>query len=320
MENDLDILAARSISGDKEAMGRLMSATYALVKGIVGSLKNRQDREDVTQEFMLRLTKKLHLYKIGSRYANWVRTIARNCVIEQFRRGRRARLLALSYRPDLDDIIATINCSDDLDHALLYLSSRLAPREFVVVLGQSLSPPVPDSLLAIWFGRTQEAIRGWRMLAKDRLAQDDFTVDCVARTRCKTPNSSPRAEFRRAHEYFLENLAFLWFCSDQWEVPEFEDYVGHLRIASMRPLRVTLDWSTRMSLTLSKSYSEIGFNLEVGFNWNPGEQCLSSYGNGHFFAPDLVRCIGRRRPLPLRGAARMTCTCALCLMMYSGSD
>lgn len=72
--------------GLKEVYEEYDSYIYRIVRGM---LPNREEAEDVTSEFFIRLWEKSHAYKPGNGHKGWMATIARNLAIDHIRRYRR---------------------------------------------------------------------------------------------------------------------------------------------------------------------------------------------------------------------------------------
>ncbi len=70
----------------KEVYEEYVSYIYRVVRGM---LPNREEAEDVTSEFFIRLWEKSHAYKPGNGHKGWMATIARNLAIDHIRRYRR---------------------------------------------------------------------------------------------------------------------------------------------------------------------------------------------------------------------------------------
>lgn len=72
--------------GLKEVYEEYVSYIYHIVRGL---LQNREEAEDVTSEFFIRLWEKSEAYKPGNGHKGWMATIARNLAIDHIRRYRR---------------------------------------------------------------------------------------------------------------------------------------------------------------------------------------------------------------------------------------
>lgn len=312
-DTNLDLIAKQANLGNRNAKERLLQETFHIVKPIFLSIHDQHEREDVTQEFMLRLTRKLELYRIEvQHYRTWVRAVARHFRIEHFRRTQRVRLLSLTYCPDMDTVLAPDRQEYDVASILIPLSSLLKPREFLAVIGQCLSPPVPDHLLAIWFGKTLEAVRTWRMRGKRRIAQQDPRTRSIGQRQAVSLPEA-RKVLRIAHQEFLEHLALLWLCGDQWSAGEFGEYLAEIREASIDPLQIAPEWNTQAALTISKGH------VMAWYRWNLEDRCLSTAGDARFFTADLVQWVRKRRRL-VPDSNEDPCVCALCCTMYAEED
>ena len=90
---------AAAQQGDAEDYGRLFAELHPFVRGLVrGRLGGDPAVEDVTQEVLMRIHTSCHTYRAERPLLPWVRTIARNAVIDQARR----RTLALCRSSDVE--------------------------------------------------------------------------------------------------------------------------------------------------------------------------------------------------------------------------
>ena len=76
--------------GDKNALHEIYEAyigyIYSIVLQVVG---NREDAEDVTSEFFIKLWRLADTYKSGNGHKAWMATIARNMAIDLLRKTKR---------------------------------------------------------------------------------------------------------------------------------------------------------------------------------------------------------------------------------------
>lgn len=92
-EMDWPILVTRCLHGDNAAWAELVKAhhgrVYSLCYRFSGS---RPDAEDLTQEVFLKVYRNLHSYELAKgRFQTWLTTIARNLLVDHFRRTRMQR-------------------------------------------------------------------------------------------------------------------------------------------------------------------------------------------------------------------------------------
>ena len=80
----------RMQSGDKQALREVYEAylayIYSIVLQVVGS---KEDAEDVTSEFFIKLWKLADTYQPGTGHKTWLATIARNMAIDLLRKKKR---------------------------------------------------------------------------------------------------------------------------------------------------------------------------------------------------------------------------------------
>lgn len=85
--------------GDADRLDELISRyQYRLLRYLWTLTGNRDAAEDIFQETWIRVLEKGHLYSPRSRFGTWLFSIARNLVIDRFRRGQPESLDALLER------------------------------------------------------------------------------------------------------------------------------------------------------------------------------------------------------------------------------
>lgn len=77
-------------TGLREIYEAYISYIYAVILGIV---KNRENAEDLTAEFFIRLWHTADSYKPGSGHRTWLTTIARNMAIDFMRKSQKEQLV-----------------------------------------------------------------------------------------------------------------------------------------------------------------------------------------------------------------------------------
>lgn len=86
----------RMNEGDKEGLKEIYEEYVPYIYGIVWQmLKNKENAEDITSEFFIRLWDKSDKYKAGNGHRGWMATIARNMAVDFIRKHRREELTDL---------------------------------------------------------------------------------------------------------------------------------------------------------------------------------------------------------------------------------
>ena len=76
--------------GDKDGLRQVYEEYVSYIYGIVRSLlASREEAEDVTSEFFIKLWEKSDSYRVGNGHKGWMATIARNLAIDTLRKKRR---------------------------------------------------------------------------------------------------------------------------------------------------------------------------------------------------------------------------------------
>lgn len=122
-------------SGDKEALHDIYQAYIGYIYSVVlGVVQNKEDAEDVTSEFFIKLWKLADTYQGGNGHKAWLATIARNMAIDLIRKNKKVVLT--------DDFVDTMaeNASDECieddvisDMSLKNVLETLKPNEREVI-------------------------------------------------------------------------------------------------------------------------------------------------------------------------------------------
>lgn len=87
---------ARMVQGDKTGLKEIYEAYIGYIYRIVYEvLQNRENAEDVTSEFFIRLWDKADQFKPGGGHKGYLATMARNMAIDYIRKHRREELTAM---------------------------------------------------------------------------------------------------------------------------------------------------------------------------------------------------------------------------------
>lgn len=107
-EKQFSACMARMKSGDKSALHEVYEAYIGYIYTIVfQTVSNREDAEDVTSEFFMKLWRLADTYREGNGHRAWMAAIARNMAVDLLRKTRREVLTE-----DFADTM-TENVSDD---------------------------------------------------------------------------------------------------------------------------------------------------------------------------------------------------------------
>ena len=93
-DREFDLCMSRLKEGDKEALHEIYTALGSYIYHFVlGILKSKEDAEDITSEFFIRLWRNADKYKPGNGYKTYITTIARNMAIDCLRAKGRESLI-----------------------------------------------------------------------------------------------------------------------------------------------------------------------------------------------------------------------------------
>ena len=93
-ETQFSACMERIKSGDKEALHDIYQAYIGYIYSVVlGVVQNKEDAEDVTSEFFIKLWRLADTYKGGNGHKAWLATIARNMAIDLIRKNKKVVLM-----------------------------------------------------------------------------------------------------------------------------------------------------------------------------------------------------------------------------------
>lgn len=113
-DKEFELCMSRCSAGDKSALHDVYDAYLGYIYGIVyGILKNKEDAEDITSEFFIRLWNTSERYKGGSGHKGYIATIARNMSIDFLRKHSREQLVEdfEQHYDDDDNASSSVNAS-----------------------------------------------------------------------------------------------------------------------------------------------------------------------------------------------------------------
>ena len=114
--SDLPTLITHAQGGDRRAFSRLAALVQGKVRGWAESFtQDADDADDVTQDVLLLVHRRLPQFEGKSRFSTWLYTITRNVALDRRRRAkRRERRLEAMDAP-----VETIEMRDALDEGTL---------------------------------------------------------------------------------------------------------------------------------------------------------------------------------------------------------
>jgi RNA polymerase sigma-70 factor (ECF subfamily) len=89
---ELESTVERCREGDEDAWSALVNTTLRPIYRLCASYApSAAEAEELTQEVYLKLWENLHRYHAGSNFMAWAWRVAKNLIIDSYRRGRRER-------------------------------------------------------------------------------------------------------------------------------------------------------------------------------------------------------------------------------------
>ncbi len=118
-EAEFDTCIRAMLSGDKQGLRQIYDAyldyIYRIIYGVVGS---REDAEDITSEFFIKLWQQADKYKSGNGHKGYLTTIARNMAIDHIRKHKKEVLDSIR----IDDVETPVNepaSNDDTEETVI---------------------------------------------------------------------------------------------------------------------------------------------------------------------------------------------------------
>ncbi len=87
---EFEVCVRRIQEGDKEGLKQIYQAYAGLIYAVVYDMTgHREDAQDITSEFFIRLWERADTYRFGGKHKAWLVTIARNMTVDFLRKHRR---------------------------------------------------------------------------------------------------------------------------------------------------------------------------------------------------------------------------------------
>lgn len=89
-EQEFEACIHRIQAGDKEGLREIYEAYVGLIYTVIYELtRQREDAQDLTSDFFIRLWEKAGSYRFGGQHKGWMVTIARNMTMDHLRKRKR---------------------------------------------------------------------------------------------------------------------------------------------------------------------------------------------------------------------------------------
>jgi len=172
--DELRLLVARAKSGDSNAFARLYGQYLTpLYRYVLFRVRRREDAEDLTQTLFLKAFESLECYRdTGVPFSAWLYTIARNLIIDYFKKKKPVRLedqevlcenlIEPMYTAERDAV------GGEERHLLARALSGLSEIEQTVVIMRSIDERSYEEI-AITVGKSEEAVRAIKHRALVRM-------------------------------------------------------------------------------------------------------------------------------------------------------
>lgn len=109
-------------NGLKEVYEEYVSYIYGIVRAL---LHNREEAEDITGDFFIRLWEKSDTYKCGGGHKGWMATIARNMAVDYIRKHK---------KEELSETVNDRESEENVEHQVL---SDISIKEALTMLKES---------------------------------------------------------------------------------------------------------------------------------------------------------------------------------------
>lgn len=134
-EKQFSACMERMKSGDKNALHEVYEVYIGYIYTIVlQTVSNREDAEDVTSEFFMKLWRLADTYREGNGHRAWMAAIARNMAVDLLRKTKR-EVLTEDFADDAAENASAVSVEQEViaDMSLRQALDTLKPREREVV-------------------------------------------------------------------------------------------------------------------------------------------------------------------------------------------
>ena len=134
-EKQFSACMERMRSGDKSALHEVYEAYIGYIYTIVHqTVSNREDAEDVTSEFFMKLWRLADTYREGKGHRAWMAAIARNMAVDLLRRTKREVLME-DFADTMTENASNVSVEKEViaDMSLRQALDALKPKEREVV-------------------------------------------------------------------------------------------------------------------------------------------------------------------------------------------
>lgn len=134
-EKQFSACMERMKSGDKNALHEVYEAYIGYIYTIVlQTVSNREDAEDVTSEFFMKLWRLADTYREGNGHRAWMAAIARNMAVDLLRKTKR-EVLTEDFTDTVTESASEVSVEQEViaDMSLRQALGTLKPREREVV-------------------------------------------------------------------------------------------------------------------------------------------------------------------------------------------
>ncbi len=153
-EKQFSACMERMRSGDKSALHEVYEAYIGYIYTIVHqTVSNREDAEDVTSEFFMKLWRLADTYREGKGHRAWMAAIARNMAVDLLRRTKREVLMD-DFADTIPESASDVSVEQEViaDMSLRQALDRLKLREREIVhlkiMGEMTFQEIADMLKA----------------------------------------------------------------------------------------------------------------------------------------------------------------------------
>jgi RNA polymerase sigma-70 factor (ECF subfamily) len=136
---ELETTVERCRDGDEDAWSALVSTTLRPIYRLCASYApSASEAEELTQEVYFKLWENLHRYKPGSNFMAWAWRVAKNLIIDSYRRSRREREAAWLDSEIIDHLPASDDPHEQTERRqrlrLIATSLRQIPEELATLI------------------------------------------------------------------------------------------------------------------------------------------------------------------------------------------
>lgn len=123
-DNEFENCMRQIQKGKKEGLQKIYEAYIGLIYTVIYNLLGRkEDAQDITSEFFIRLWEKADTYRFGGKHRGWLVSIARNMAIDFIRKNKKELLVEeIQLEEQTEDFVSEVISQISIEEAMALLN------------------------------------------------------------------------------------------------------------------------------------------------------------------------------------------------------